>query len=575
MTLIQSLVKKGILDKKTAASFDYEIKNSGQKEEEFILSKKIVDEKFLFDLKSKNLQIPLKEPVLEDITLELVKLIPEDSASFYSMVPLSKKEKVLEIGMVYPEDLKVQEAAKFLARRQKISYKIFLITLTSFREVLKKYKNLRKEVTRALEELEVELESEKTTLKVDEEELMRLVEEAPISKVVAVIVRHAVEGGASDVHIEPGRENSRVRFRLDGILHSSLFVPSRIHPAVVARIKILSRLKLDETRIPQDGRFSAQIGEDNIDFRISTFPTNFGEKVVIRVLNPKTGMRTLEQIGFIPENCEKILKAINKPYGMILATGPTGCGKTTTLYAILRILNDEEVNIVTLEDPIEYFLPGINQSQTKPEIGYDFASGLRSIVRQDPDVIMVGEIRDKETASLATHAALTGHIVLSTLHTNNASGVVPRFIDLGIESYLIPSSLSLAIAQRLVRRLCPECKEAVKPEGEAKKMILKEIERLPEYMKKKIKINPNNFTIFKPKGCKRCGGKGYSGRVAIVEILEMTDQLAELTLKRGSEAEVSEEAKRQGMITMRQDGILKVLSGDTSIEEVIREAAEI
>ncbi|MCX6764264.1 MAG: GspE/PulE family protein [Candidatus Nealsonbacteria bacterium] len=574
MTLIQSLVKEKILDKKSAASFEYEIKNSGQKEEEFILSKKIVEEKLLFEFKSKNLKIPIKEPVLEDITLELLKLIPEDSANFYSMVPLSKKEKTLEIGMVYPEDLKAQEAVKFLARRQKISYKIFLITITSFREVLKKYKNLRKEVTRALEELEVELESEKTTFKVDEEELMRLVEEAPISKVVAVIVRHAVEGGASDVHIEPGRENSRVRFRLDGVLHASLFVPSRIHPAVVARIKILSKLKLDETRVPQDGRFSAQIGEDNIDFRVSTFPTNFGEKVVIRVLNPKTGMRTLEQIGFIPENCEKILKAINKPYGMILATGPTGCGKTTTLYAILRILNDEEVNIVTLEDPIEYFLPGINQSQTKPEIGYDFASGLRSIVRQDPDVIMVGEIRDKETASLSVHAALTGHIVLSTLHTNSASGVVPRFIDLGIESYLIPSSLSLAIAQRLVRRLCPECKEAVKPAEEAKKMILREIERLPEHMRKKTKINPN-FTIFKPKGCKKCGGKGYSGRVAIVEILEMTDQLAELTLKRGSEAEVAEEAKRQGMITMRQDGILKVLSGETSIEEVIREASEI
>lgn len=575
MTLIQSLVKKGILDKKSAASFEYEIKNSGQKEEEFILAKKIVDEKFLFDLKSKNLKISLKEPLMEDITLDLLRLVPEDSASFYSMVPLAKKEKVLEIGMVYPEDLKAQEAVKFLARRQKISYKIFLINISSFKEVMKKYKNLRKEVTRALEELEVELESEKTILKVDEEELMRLVEEAPISKVVAVIVRHAVEGGASDVHIEPGRENSRVRFRLDGVLHSSLFLPSRIHPAVVARIKILSKLKLDETRIPQDGRFSAQIGEDNIDFRVSTFPTNFGEKVVIRVLNPKTGMKTLEQIGFISENCERILKAINRPYGMILATGPTGCGKTTTLYAILRILNEEGINIVTLEDPIEYFLPGINQSQTKPEIGYDFASGLRSIVRQDPDVIMVGEIRDKETASLATHAALTGHIVLSTLHTNNASGVVPRFIDLGIESYLIPSSLSLAIAQRLVRRLCPECKEAVKAEGEVKKIILKEIERLPEHIKKKIKINPNNFNIFKPKGCKKCGNKGYLGRVAIAEALEMTEQLAEITLKKGSESEVAEEAKRQGMTTMRQDGILKVLSGETSIEEVMREAAEI
>jgi len=574
MALIQQLVKNRMLDQKIAASLEYEIKESGQKEEEVLLAKKIVSEKELFDFKSKILKIALKEPNIEEISVDVLKLIPEDSAIFYKMVPLAKNGDVLEIGMVYPEDLKAQEAVKFLARRQKISYKIFLITISVFKEILKKYKTLGKEVTRALEELETELEEEKIPTRgiEEEEELRRLVEEAPIAKVVAVIIRHAVEGGASDVHIEPGRENSRVRFRLDGILHSSIFLPTRIHPAVVARIKILSKLKLDETRVPQDGRFSTQFGDETIDFRVSTLPTSLGEKVAIRVLNPKGGMKSLEEIGLSKINSEVIKEAINKPYGMILATGPTGCGKTTTLYAILRILNDEETNIVTLEDPIEYYIAGINQSQIKPEIGYDFASGLRSILRQDPDVIMVGEIRDSETASLATHASLTGHIVLSTLHTNNALGVIPRLIDLGIEPYLIPPSLSVAMAQRLVRKLCPFCKKKIKPKPEIRKMILEELEKLPD--KRKVKLD-SSFYIFESQGCKKCIGKGYTGRIAVVEILKMTNQLTEMTLKRASETEISKEAFRQGMVTMKQDGILKVLAGVTSIEEILRVAEEI
>lgn len=574
MTLVQQLIKKGVLEKREAASLEYDIRTSGQKEEELILQREIVPENFLFDLKSKNLKIPFKKPALEDISLSLLKLIPEDSAKFYKMVPLAKKDKVLEVGMVYPEDLKAQEALKFLARRQKISYQVFLISFTSLQEVLKRYRSLKKEVGRALEELETEIEAREAEVQVTGPELTRLVAEAPISKVVAVLLRHAVDGGASDVHIEPSRENLKVRFRLDGVLHSSIFLPLKTHSAVIARIKILSKLKLDETRVPQDGRFSTKVGDELIDFRVSVFPTSLGEKVAIRVLNPSVGMKSLEELGFPEKNFEMIKEAIAKPYGMILATGPTGCGKTTTLYSILRILNKEGVNIVTLEDPIEYYIEGVNQSQIRPEIGYSFANGLRSVVRQDPDIIMVGEIRDSETASLATHAALTGHVVLSTLHTSNASGVIPRLVDLGIESYLIPPTLSIAIAQRLVRKLCPHCKKKVKASPEIKKLILKEIGELPEAFKKKVKIK-FPLSIFKAQACKKCREEGYAGRISLGEVLKMTEQLAEVILKKPSEAEINREAQRQGMISMRQDGILKVLAGITSIEEVLRVAAEV
>ena len=573
--LLDQLVKKGILEKKKAASLEYELKNSGQREEEIILKHNIVSEETLFNLKSENLKIPLKQPSLEDVSSELLKLIPEDSANFYKMIPIGKKDKVLEVGMLYPEDLKSQEALKFLARQQGIKYKVFLITPTFYKQVLRKYRTLGREVGKALEELETEIKPQKAKALVTEAELRRLVEEAPIAKIVAVLLRHAVEGEASDIHIEPTRENLRVRFRLDGVLHSSIFLPLRIHPAVIARIKILSRLKLDESRVPQDGRFSIQIGDNIIDFRVSTFPTSEGEKVAIRVLDPTKGMKTLEELGFREDASGIIKEAIAKPYGSILATGPTGCGKTTTLYAILKLLNKEGVNIVTLEDPIEYYIEGINQSQIRPEIGYTFASGLRTVVRQDPDIIMVGEIRDPETSSLAVHAALTGHIVLSTIHTNNAIGVIPRLIDLGIQPYLIPPTLSIAIAQRLVRKLCPYCKKKVMAKGEVKKMIIKELNKLPERLRKKYLSQKPSLCIYKPQGCKKCRQEGYIGRTAVTEILKMTDQLAEIILKKPSENEIAKEAKRQGMIEMRQDGIIKALEGITSIEEVLRVAAEV
>jgi len=573
MSLVRQLVKKGILGSEKATSLEFEIKESGKKEEEVILEKGITTEEVLFNLKSENLKIPLKEVAAEDIPLETLELIPEETAKYYQMIPLAHKDNLLEVGMVYPEDLKAQEALKFLVRQQNLSFQVFLITPTTFNNLLKQYRTLKREVGRALEELETELKTEKVRIPRTAAEFERLAEEAPVTKIVAVILRHAVEGKASDIHIEPTREKLRVRFRLLGFLHSSIFLPLRIHPAIVARIKILSNLKIDETRFPQDGRFSTKVDEKDIDFRVATFPTTLGEKVAIRVLDPQVGMKKFGQLGLEGRNYKIAEKATKKPYGFILACGPTGCGKTTTLHAMLNLMNKEESNIVTLEDPVEYFIEGVNQSQVRPEIGYDFPIGLRHVVRQDPDIIMVGEIRDEETAALAIHAALTGHLVLSTLHTSDALGVIPRLIDLGVKNYLIPSTLTCVIAQRLVRRLCDDCKKKIKPKKEIKDLILKEIEKLPSQVKETIKI-PKPLTIWTPVGCKECNNEGFSGRVGLFEVMEMTDNLADIILGVPTVEKLAEEAKRQGMVTLKQDGIIKVLEGITTIEEVLRTTTE-
>ena len=573
MSLINQLVEKGVLNKKAAASLKKEIELSGRREEEIILQQGIIKEDALFQLKSESLKVPLKEVEPSEVLLEVLRLIPRDAAEFYHMVPISKKDRTLEIGMVYPDNLKAQEALKFLTRREGYSFRVYLITLSNFRELLKRYWTLKKEVKKALTEVETEIAEDEVEISKKAAELEKLGEEAPISKIVSVILKHSVDGNASDIHIEPIRDQLRVRFRLDGILHSSLFLPLKIHPAVVARIKILAELKIDETRVPQDGRIGVKISNKDIDFRVSTFPTILGEKVVMRVLDPSKGLKDFKRLGLDGRNLEILNKAAERPYGMILSTGPTGSGKSTTLYAVLQILNREGVNIVTIEDPVEYFMEGINQSQTKEEIGYGFATALRSILRQDPDVIMVGEIRDKETAELAVHAALTGHIVLSTLHTNTAVGAMPRLIDLGIEPFLLPPSLSAILAQRLVRRLCPFCKEKVKANIKVREKILKEINFLPVSTKAGIKIN-EPISIWQAKGCKKCRMQGYTGRVALFEILEMTKELSEIVLKEPSENNFQKEAKRQGMVTMAQDGIIKVLNGVTSIEEVMRVTKE-
>ncbi len=562
MDLISQLAQKGLLEKNKVDALLKEAEKTGKREEEILLEKKLVSEELLFSLKSSLLNIPFKTVYTEDIPLEVLEIIPEEASNNYKMIPIFKQGNIIGIGMVYPEDLRAKGALDFFARQKQLKYEIFLIALSDFYEVLKKYKSLKKEVGKALGEIKEEKVKEK------KETSTEIKEDAPISKTVDVILRHAVEGKASDIHVEPGEDKLRVRFRLDGILRSSIFLPMKLHSALISRIKIMCSLKIDESRVPQDGRLSMKIDDKKIDYRISTFPTTLGEKVVIRILDSSEGSTSLEEAGITERNLKVLEKAITKPYGMILVTGPTGSGKTSTLYSILEKLNIEGVNIVTLEDPVEYFLQGISQSQVNSDIGYTFSSGLRSILRQDPDIIMVGEIRDKETASLSVNAALTGHIMLSTLHTNNVFGVIPRLVDMGIETFLISASLNIAIAQRLARKLCTNCRKKVEKNSVIEKSVLKELEELPLAIKKNIDFSKTY--ICQPIGCKKCGGQGYSGRVGIFEILEMTDELANIIIKDYSEEKIEQEAIRQGMITMRQDALLKTLRGITSYEEVLR-----
>ncbi len=566
-----------MLKREEAEQIEKEVTATGQKPEEVLLAQRKLEENLLFEVKSEVLQMPLRNIEPKEVSLKTLELIPEDSAKYYKMVPLVFKDGVLEVGMVYPEDPRAQEALQFLARQGNFAYGISLITVSTFENLRKESRSLRRETTRALKELEDEMDKAPRKQK-GGEEAAQLQEEAPITKMVAVILRNAVEGGASDVHIEPSRDGLRVRFRFLGELHPSLILPSNVSQAIVSRLKILAQMKIDETRKPQDGRFSASIGQRAIDFRVATLPTPQGEKVAIRVLDPSQAFKSFEDLGIEGVNLKRIKKAIERPFGLVLATGPTGSGKTTTLYAILRQLNKETVNILSLEDPIEYFIDGVNQSQVRPEIGYDFASGLRQLVRQDPDIIMVGEVRDNETAALVIHAALTGHIVLSTLHTNNAAGVIPRLLDMGVDRYLIPATLALAIGQRLVRRLCNDCKKKVKPEKGIRELLWREIQELPETTKKQLPPtvgnNEEELTIFQPTGCKKCGVSGFTGRIAIMETLEMSDRIAELMHGDISEAKIVKIAREEGMITIRQDGILKALDGITTLEEVLRVTAE-
>lgn len=574
MTFLDYLLEKKALKKDQFKELKEGIEKDSFSLEELILKKKFLDEEELFKLKSQYYKISLKKFKEEKIPFEVLELIPKESIEFYKILPLSfdKKERILEIGMVFPEDIQAQEALKFLARQQKFSLKTSLITLSDFKKYLESYQAPEREVIQALEKLKEEIKVESKQKKVGKEVLEKLVEEAPIIKMVGVILRQAIEGNASDIHIEPTPEKIKIRYRLHGVLYSSLFLPLKILPAIVARIKILAGLKIDETRLPQDGRFSTTFGDREYDFRVSTFPTNLGEKIAIRILDPSQGIKSLEELGLRGRNLKIIQETVKKPYGLVLVSGPTGCGKTTTLYSLLQILNQEEVNIVTLEDPIEYSLLGINQSQINPQIGYTFARGLRQILRQDPDIIMVGEIRDNETANLAIHAALTGHLVLSTLHTSNVITTIPRLIDMEIKPFLIPPTLILSINQRLIRTLC-SCKKEIKASKEQENIILTKIENLSLEIKDKSKAKPP-FFIYQAKGCKQCNFRGYSGRIGIYEILIMTDNLAKIILENCAEAEILKEAKGQGMITMFEDGLLKVLDGITSFEEVIRISEE-
>lgn len=572
MNLIQELYSSGLINKERKNQLEVETDKTKKTEEEVILQNKVIDENSLFRLKSKITKTPLFGESIEEIPLDVLELISEEAAVNYKMIPLFKKNNVIGIGMVYPDNILAQNALRFLSRKQNFIYEIYLITFSDFNNILKQHSNLKREAKKALEAFGKE-KSEILTALTQGPASLKMTEDAPIIKMVLVILRHAIEGNASDIHIEPAKEKLNVRFRQDGILHLSLFLPLNVHPSIVSRVKILANLKIDETRVPQDGRFSAKISNKDIDFRVSTLPTLYGEKVEIRVLDPTEGLKSFDKMGLGGRNLELVQNAIKKPYGLIISSGPTGSGKTTTLYALLRILNQESVNIVTIEDPIEYSIAGVNQSQVKPEIGYSFAEGLRQILRQDPNIIMVGEIRDEETASLVIHSALTGHVVLSTLHTNSAVGVIPRLIDMGIRPFLIPSTLKVAINQRLVRTLCDLCKKKVKLNEKVKNYILKNLENLPISIKKDIET-PAPLYVYEANGCELCNFKGYRGRTGLFEVLSMTEELADIILKNPVESLILDTAQKQGMITMVQEGILKVLAGETTIDEITRATEE-
>lgn len=571
---LSTLIQKGLIKENQAQQILLEIKTTNKRAEEILLDKNLVDEKIIAQIKSELFKLPVKLFNKNEVVPQsILNLVPEDTARHYNFIAFNKENNTLDIGMVYPDDLKAQEAVKFIAARVGANIRVFIITLSDLKNLLKQYQTFTQEFNKLIEDFQKRFSAPSKAKPsyqiIDLESTQGVVaEEAPIVRLFASILKQGVRLRASDIHIEPERNKLRVRFRIDGNLTTNLYLPLAVHQPIISRIKIMANLKIDETRMPQDGRFFSLIDEKEIDFRISTFPTALGEKVAIRILDPTVGLKTIHELGLEGKNLALLEEEVQKPYGMILITGPTGSGKSTTLYAILQSLNQDKVNIVSLEDPVEYTIEGVNQSQVLPEIGYTFARGLRQIVRQDPDIIMVGEIRDTETAELATHSALTGHLVLSTLHTNNAIGVIPRLIDLGVEKFLIPSSLNLMIAQRLVRRLCPDCKEKVLANPAEQKIIEENIASLPQEVKASLPFKPPYY-IYKSKGCATCNNKGYLGRLGIFEILRMTPELEQIILSQPSQEKLLAEAKRQGMITLRQDGIIKALEGLVSLDEVL------
>ncbi len=535
-----------------------------------------IDEDKILEIKGKIFNIPTKDIDPRTVATSVLKLIPVEAVKIYHFVPINLTDNFLEVGIVDPDNIQAIDALTFITAKMGKPFKLFLIKNSVFKTLIEIYQgDTTREVDQALSELDSEIAEAidggvkieqnmkaSDSLKPGEEE--KIVEDAPIIKIVAVILRSAIEGLASDIHIENTGEKVKVRFRVDGVLHTSLVLPLSVYNGVVARIKILSKLRLDEKRKPQDGGFSARVDNHKIDFRVSTMPSYFGEKVVLRILDSEKGIQALDQIGLSKENLALVREAINRPYGLILMTGPTGSGKTTSLYSMLSELNKEDKNIVSLEDPIEYKVEGINQSQVMPEIGYTFASGLRSILRQDPNVILVGEIRDRETAELAIQAALTGHLVFSTLHTNNSIGAIPRLIDMGIDPYLIAPTLILCMAQRLAHRIHPKSKHEIPIDEATRIMIDKQFEDLKPEFKENLNIGE---TIYEAVPSPEAAG-GVSGRIAIFEMFKIDKEMQGVILKSPQEQSIYELARSKGMLTIREDAILKSIKGDIPLKEI-------
>jgi type IV pilus assembly protein PilB len=566
------LVRQNLLKKSQLEELRKQVQVEQRSLEDLLTQRGLLTPDGLLKAKSEFFGFPAVNLSTQNMDKEVLKLVSLETAQYYQIVPFRRDGKEVWLAMVHPENFKAMEAVELLARQNGWKPRYAITTNEGLMQVLRQYSTLTTEVGEALKMAEgkgQEVFRDDAEEEIDFEQVLK---SAPVAKMVSVILRHAVEGGASDVHIEPGEADTRVRFRVDGVLHTSLSLPKYIHAAVVSRIKVLANLKIDETRLPQDGRIRLKIMDKVIDFRISTLPVVGNEKVVMRILDPTTGVRTFEGLGFTGYKLRVLNEAITKPHGMFLVTGPTGSGKTTTLYAVLNILNHEEVNIITLEDPVEYFLSGVNQSQVNPEVGFTFASGLRSILRQDPDIIMVGEIRDAETGELAIHASLTGHILLSTLHTNDAPSAILRLIDMHMEPFLIASTVNVIIAQRLVRKLCDNCKQPTTLAPEVMADIKKEFEVLNAEVKREIPAEP--WPIFQAKGCNHCENTGYRGRLAISEILANTPELQRVIVEGAKPYDLKTEFVRQGGTSLIQDGYLKVLAGLTSLEEVVSVAKD-
>jgi type IV pilus assembly protein PilB len=522
--------------------------------------------------KSAFYKVPYQKIDPHSISYDILRYISEESARHYKFVPIAFADNVLSIGVTEPENIEGMNALQFISSKLDLPFKVFIISPGDFLAVLESYKTLSQEVDMEVTKLNDELELanrevggvQKTVTAEQKKPEEKLVEDAPIIKIVAVIINHAVEGNASDIHIENTGQNIKVRYRVDGILHTTLVLPLNTFDGIIARIKILAKLRLDEKRKPQDGSFVTMIEGHKIEFRVSTFPAYYGEKVVMRILDSEHGVKSIDDLDLMPQYKDMVTNVLARPYGLVLVSGPTGSGKSTTLYSMLNGVDREGQNVVSLEDPVEYQIPGVNQSQVMPEIGYTFANGLRSILRQDPNIIMVGEIRDKETAQLAIQAALTGHLVLSTIHTNNSIGIIPRLIDMEIDPYLIAPTLILAMAQRLVRRVHPSTRHEVPIDAVTRELIDKQFADLDPKYRSTLAI-PDHMFDCKPSSE---APSITRGRIAVFEMFGVDKDIQELILKNPGEQEIYRLCRSKGMLTLKEDALLKALHGEILMQEV-------
>ncbi|MDP2632896.1 MAG: GspE/PulE family protein [Candidatus Curtissbacteria bacterium] len=564
-TILDVLIEKKLISPQKAQEIKLEFINSGTTIDQILQTRNLVSESDLVLAKSIFYNIPRINLSETPASPEALGLLPRSVAEANQLMPFAYDSELnlLSVAMANPLDLQTIE---FIERKSETRVKPFVATLAEIKKAIaERYEaGLATEVTAALKDTSPGVQAKTVDIR-NRGEVIRA---EPITKIVSTVLEFAVKSRASDIHLEPQEERTRIRYRIDGILHEKLVLPKEVHEALVSRIKVLSGMKIDEKRIPQDGRFNFRADDEEVDVRVSCLPTSHGEKIVMRLLRKASNVPTLPELGLRGRALKNLEDAILRPHGIIIICGPTGSGKTTTLYAILSKINSTRVNIVTLEDPVEYQIPGINQVQINPAVKLTFATGLRSFLRQDPNVIMVGEIRDSETAELAIQASLTGHLVFSTLHTNTASGALPRLLDMGAEPFLLASSITANVAQRICRKICPGCKKEFVPEQEIIEDIKNVLGKLLDERRMTV------LKLFTGAGCVECNNTGYFGMTGIFEVLPVSEKISRLILERSPASTLEKQAVEEGMITMKQDGYLKVVEGVTTIEEVLRVAQE-